>query len=118
MQSLVVRILTRIRSECPRKCKELKSSLDSLLASLSSRVESGNADGEDGAAPTDADVYFDPIRAACESKQHRVMEVALEGLHQLVGEKRFLCQMFTQRQSVTQTLFFFFFSLYLSIFLL
>jgi formaldehyde-activating enzyme involved in methanogenesis len=33
----------------------------------------------------DADKYFGPYQAACESRQPRLMEIALDGLHNLIG---------------------------------
>ena len=83
MDALVLRILQRIKGECPRRCKDLKASLDTLIAALSNREATGGRGSEE--TSSDADAYFAPIKDACESKQHRVMEVALEGLHQLIG---------------------------------
>jgi hypothetical protein len=34
---------------------------------------------------TDADKYFSPFQLACESRQPRLMEIALDGLHYLIG---------------------------------
>ena len=33
----------------------------------------------------DADKYFGPYQAACDSRQPRLMEIALDGLHSLIG---------------------------------
>ena len=35
----------------------------------------------------DADKYFGPYQAACESRQPRLMEIALDGLHYLIGHR-------------------------------
>ena len=42
--------------------------------------------GRDGREDLDADKYFDPLQAACESKQPRLMEVALDAIHFLIGK--------------------------------
>ncbi len=34
---------------------------------------------------TDADKYFEPLRAACESRVAKVMEIALDAIHILIG---------------------------------
>ena len=34
---------------------------------------------------TDADKYFDPLQAACETRQPKLMEIALDAIHFLIG---------------------------------
>jgi hypothetical protein len=38
-----------------------------------------------GSNDYDADKYFDPLQAACETRQARLMEIALEGMKYLIG---------------------------------
>lgn len=38
---------------------------------------------------TDADQYFEPLEMACQTRQPRLMEIALNAIHYLVG--KFTC---------------------------
>lgn len=40
-----------------------------------------------GSNDLDADKYFDPLQAACETRQTRLMEIALEGIKYLIGKR-------------------------------
>ena len=50
------------------------------IGQIEKRVELGSEDVD-----TDADKYFEPLRAACESKVPRIMEIALDAIHILIG---------------------------------
>ena len=53
-----------------------------VLAALSenSKVEGGGGKGE-----ASADKYFDPLQAACKTKYPKLIEIALEAIHYLLG---------------------------------
>jgi hypothetical protein len=38
-----------------------------------------------GREDMDADKYFDPLQAACETRQPKIMEIALDAIHFLIG---------------------------------
>lgn len=79
MEGLILKTLRKIRKEAPRRLKDLKSMCDQIIGDLSTR-ENEEVDDD-----TDADKYFDPLRAACESHTPRVMEIALDAIHILIG---------------------------------
>ena len=39
-----------------------------------------------GREDIDADKYFDPLQAACETRQPKLMEIALDAIHFLIGK--------------------------------
>ncbi len=43
------------------------------------------ADTSNNNSSTDADKYFDPLQAACESQTPKLMEIALDGICTLIG---------------------------------
>lgn len=48
--------------------------------------EKEQANGNE-AIDTDADKYFEPLELACETRQPKLMEIALDALHFLIGTK-------------------------------
>jgi hypothetical protein len=46
---------------------------------------------ESNTLSTDADVYWEPFKLACESKQSKIMEAALHALHYLIGTCVYVC---------------------------
>ena len=57
------------------------SAKDRISASTGGGSSSSNAND------MDADKYFAPLQAACESRQPRLMEIALDGIHYLIGHR-------------------------------
>jgi hypothetical protein len=55
---------------------------DFLLDALSENQKIGFAERDD----MDADKYFDPLQAACESRYPKLMEIALDAVHFLIGK--------------------------------
>ena len=49
-------------------------------------TSSGGGSSSSNANDVDADKYFAPLQAACESRQPRLMEIALDGIHNLIGQ--------------------------------
>lgn len=47
-------------------------------------IEKEKANGNEG-VDNDADKYFEPMEAACLTKQPRLMEIGLDALHFLIG---------------------------------
>jgi hypothetical protein len=56
-----------------------------LISDALAEKEKANA-GEEDALDTDADKYFEPLQLACETRQSRLMEIALDAIHFLIGK--------------------------------
>jgi hypothetical protein len=94
MEASVLKTLQRIRKEAPRRFKDLRNICDDLIGKSNrcfrSSVEvhfllAALSDQRIGSNDYDADKYFDPLQAACETRQTRLMEIALEGMKYLIG---------------------------------
>lgn len=81
MEAALAKIFKQIKTDCPRKCKELKARCEELLVTLAEK-KPGQALG----AERDADPYFTHLQLACESGQSKVIEAALDGMHSLIGK--------------------------------
>lgn len=80
MEQTLIKVFRQIKTDCPRRNKELKARCDELLVALA-ETKPGQAPG----AERDADPYFAHLRFACESGQSKVVEAALDGMHSLIG---------------------------------
>eukprot|EP01038_Epipyxis_sp_PR26KG_P008429 gene8429-11403_t len=80
MESYVLKTLKRLRKEAPRRFKDLRIICDELIVALSEKEKANGAENQD----SDADKYFEPLEAACETKQARLMDIALDALHFLI----------------------------------
>lgn len=93
MEASVLKTLQKIRKEAPRRFQDLRNICDDLIGRNSSVFHSYDliyatavlSDQRIGSNNLDADKYFDPLQAACETKQPRLMEIALEGIKYLIG---------------------------------
>lgn len=112
MEVSVLKTLKRLRKEAPRRYTELRDACDELIGAVtgfdaigpsykfcrsitstvnfwifSMTVSLTALIGTHSAAynDNDADKYFGPYQAACDSRQPRLMEIALDGLHNLIG---------------------------------
>ena len=89
MEAIVLKTLKRIRTQAPRKLKDLRSVCDDLINALSSNesiAATNNAAANASLSGGDADKYFDPLQAACESQDPKVIEIALDGICTLIGQ--------------------------------
>lgn len=97
MEVLVKRTLEKIRKETPRRLKDLRTTCDELIGCniimmisiiflLGQLSSSGSVMNGYEAVDTDADKYFGPLRVACESHVPKIMEIALDAIHLLIGE--------------------------------
>lgn len=57
------------------------------LAALSDNSKAGGGDG--GKGDESADKYFDPLQAACKTKYPKLIEIALDAIHHLLGIERY-----------------------------
>jgi len=57
-----------------------------ILEALSNNQKAGRDERED----SNADKYFDPLQAACESHNPKLMEISLDAIHFLIGNVK-LC---------------------------
>ncbi|KAJ1398883.1 hypothetical protein B484DRAFT_471680 [Ochromonadaceae sp. CCMP2298] len=80
METFVLKTLTRLRKETPRRFKDVRQTCDDLILAL---TEKGRANGGDS-KETDADQYFEPLEMACQTRQPRLMEIALDAIHFLI----------------------------------
>ena len=94
MEAFVLKTLRRIKKEAPRRFKDLRSICDDLIGKLSAYyryitqlnyTEALTENQKVGGSDNDADKYFDPLQAACETRQPRLMEIALDAIHFLIG---------------------------------
>ena len=53
-----------------------------FLAALSDKENANGGQSQE----TDADQYFEPLEMACQTRQPRLMEIALNAIHYLIGE--------------------------------
>jgi Dimerisation and cyclophilin-binding domain of Mon2 len=75
--SMMTKTFSRIRNECPRKLKDLRASCDEIISLLLDKDK--DADDEN------ADPYFHYFQQACECKHTKIVEIALDGIHSLIG---------------------------------
>lgn len=95
MEQFVVKTLTKIKKEAPRKFKDLRNVCDDLIGILTIKIRLSNRNtaaitenqkiGGSEREDTDADKYFDPLQAACESHSPKLIEIALDAIHFLIG---------------------------------
>lgn len=102
MEQYILKSLKRLRKEAPKRFKELRDSCDELIGGVLKFViallilraaalsEKERVNGTEG-VESDADQYFEPLEAACETKQPKLMEMALDTLHFLIGRLHLLC---------------------------
>jgi hypothetical protein len=76
--SMMSKTFSRIRNECPRRLKDLKVTCDEVINVLSEKDKEGEDD-------ENADPYFHYFQQACECKHAKIVEIALDGIHSLIG---------------------------------
>ena len=57
-----------------------------LLVALTDKEKANGGQSNE----TDADQYFEPLEMACQTRQPRLMEIALNAIHFLVGMEKYL----------------------------
>ena len=100
----MLKTLRKLRKEAPRKFKDLRIICDELIGNsynLASLVmprfvnccgllytvalsDKESANGGQS-LDTDADQYFEPLELACQTRQPRLMEIALNAIHYCIG---------------------------------
>jgi len=60
-----------------------------ILYDIAALTEKENANGGES-QETDADQYFEPLEMACQTRQPRLMEIALDSIHYLIGTYQFI----------------------------
>lgn len=83
MQIFILKTIKKIRKETPRRFKDLRASCDKLIDVLSEGLK---IEEDEGKEDEDADKYFDILQQACETKQPKLMEIALDAIKFLIGE--------------------------------
>jgi hypothetical protein len=81
MEIFILKTIKKIRKETPRRFKELRGSCDLLIETLSESLKNDEEKEDE-----DADKYFDILQAACETKQPKLMEIALDAIKFLIGK--------------------------------
>lgn len=57
-----------------------------MIAALMEKEKANGGESQE----TDADQYFEPLEMACQTRQPRLMEIALDAVHFLIGNTTFL----------------------------
>jgi hypothetical protein len=83
MEIFILKTVKKLRKETPRRFKDLRTSCDKLIETLSDNLKNEEEEKEDD----DADKYFDLLQSACETKQPKLMEIALDAMKFLIGQK-------------------------------
>ena len=78
--SMMSKTFSRIRNECPRRLKDLRVTCDEVINVLSEKDKEGEDD-------ENADPYFHYFQQACECKHAKIVEIALDGIHSLIGAR-------------------------------
>jgi hypothetical protein len=79
----MIDVLTKLRKDAPRKLTDLKTSCDELLVQLA-----------DSSQEIDNQKYFDPLAIACESRQSKLVQTALDAIHFLIGKPEIFLRFF------------------------
>lgn len=81
MEIFILKTVKKLRKETPRRFKDLRATCDKLIETLSENLKNEEEEKEDD----DADKYFDLLQSACETKQPKLMEIALDAMKFLIG---------------------------------
>jgi hypothetical protein len=98
MEQYMLKALTKLRKEIPRRYKDLRAVCDETIGNLHfDAMENYSTDvfyfialfteAEAGKIKiTKAGKYFEPLKLACESRLPRLMEIGLDAIHFLIGK--------------------------------